>query len=169
VYPTYEAAIAAFEQATYESEQYGTAYVEELAENYGLIGELYMSVGQFERALEPLEKAVEYLSALDPEDLYIIDTSLYYCEALLRVDDPDYNSLGNELLVEIINILLPELNEYLNEYNYALQHQDEDWAWDLCFDLVDINEYLGWSYELLNDITKAGEYYHWASQYESRL
>lgn len=168
-YQTYEQAIDAFERDTYNKEQSGNAYVEELAENYSLIGELYMEIGQFDKAIEPLGKAVEYLSALDEEDLYIIDTSLYFCEALINSVDNDNRTLGNNLINEIINILIPELNDYITEYNYAVQDEDYDWAWDLCYDLVDINEYLGWSYELLNNIPKATEFYNWADTYEERL
>ena len=169
VFQTYEQAIDAFEQDTYQREQSGTAYIEELADNYGLIGELYMEIGQYDKAIEPLGKAVEYLTMSDPEDLYIIDTSLYFCEALLYSSDAQNRSLGQQLTVEIINILIPELNEYLTEYNFAIQDQDEEWAWDLCYDLVDINEFLGWAYDLLDDEKKADEFYNWADEYDSRL
>jgi len=169
VYQTYEQAIDAFVNDTYNKEQSGTAYVEELAENYGLIGELYMEIGQFEKAIEPLGKAVEFMAMLDPEDIYILDTSLYLCEAMISTNVPEYQNIGNNLTVEIINILLPELNEYISEYNYAMQYEDDDWAWDLCYDLVDINEYLGWAYELLENYDKADEFYAWADEYDSRL
>lgn len=169
VYQTYEQAIDAFVRDTNYKEQSGTAYVEELAENYSLIGELYMEIGQFEKAIEPLGKAVEYMAILDPEDIYILDTSLYLCEAMISTNISDYIKIGNDLAVDIINILIPELNEYITEYKYALQYQDEDWAWDLCYDLVDINEYLGWAYELLNNYDKADEFYAWADEYDSRL
>lgn len=169
VYQTYEEAIDAFVRDTYNKEQSGTAYVEELAENYSLIGELYMEIGQFEKAIEPLGKAVEFMAMSDPEDIYILDTSLYLCEAMISTNVPEYINIGNNLAVEIINILIPELNEYITEYKYAQQYQDDDWAWDLCYDLVDINEYLGWAYELLNNYDKADEFYDWADKYASRL
>ena len=169
VYQTYEQAIDAFVRDTNYKEQTGTAYVEELAENYSLIGELYMEIGQFEKAIEPLGKAVEYMAILDPEDIYIIDTSLYLCEAMINTNVSEYINIGNNLAVEIINILIPELNEYITEYKYALEYEDDDWAWDLCYDLVDINEYLGWAYELLENYDKADEFYAWADEYDSRL
>ena len=118
VYQTYEQAIDAFVRDTNYKEQTGTAYVEELAENYSLIGELYMEIGQFEKAIEPLGKAVEYMAILDPEDIYIIDTSLYLCEAMINTNVSEYINIGNNLAVEIINILIPELNEYITEYKY---------------------------------------------------
>ena len=169
VYQTYEEAIDAFVRDTYNKEQSGTAYVEELAENYGLIGELYMEIGQFEKAVEPLAKAVEFMAMLDPEDIYILDTSLYLGEAMISTDNIDYINAGNTLIVDIINILIPELNEYISEYNYAVEYEDDDWAWEICYDLVDINEYLGWAYELLENYDKADEFYNWADTYESRL
>lgn len=169
VYQTYEQAIEVFENETYYKEQNGTAYDEELAENYSLIGELYMEIGQFEKAIEPLAKAVEYMAKSDPEDIYILDTSLYLCEAMINTNIEEYINIANNLAVEIINILIPELNEYVTEYNYAMQYQDDDWAWDLCYDLVDINEYLGWAYELLENYDKADEFYAWADKYEERL
>jgi tetratricopeptide (TPR) repeat protein len=169
VYQTYEQAIDAFVRDTYNKEQSGTAYIEELAENYSLIGELYMEIGQFEKAIEPLGKAVEFMAMSDPEDIYIIDTSLYLSEAMIGTNVAEYKNIGNNLAVEIINILIAELNEYETEYKYAVDYQDEDWAWDICYDLVDINEYLGWAYELLNDFDKADEFYAWAYEYESRL
>lgn len=169
VYQTYEQAIDAFVRETNYKEQTNTAYYEELAENYSLIGELYMEIGQFEKAIEPLGKAVDYMSRVDPEDIYILDTSLYLCEAMINTDITEYINAGNELAVEIINILIPELNEYITEYKYALQYQDDDWAWDLCYDLVDINKYIGWAYELLENYDKSDEFYAWADEYESRL
>lgn len=169
VYPTYEQAIDAFVRETNYKEQTNTAYYEELAENYSLIGELYMEIGQFEKAIEPLGKAVDYMSRVDPEDIYILDTSLYLCEAMINTDITEYINAGNELAVEIINILIPELNEYITEYKYAIQYQDDEWAWDLCYDLVDINEYIGWAYELLENYDKSDEFYAWADEYESRL
>lgn len=168
-YQTYGEAIEAFEKEIRYKEQSGNAYIEELAENYSLIGELYMEIGEFDRAIEPLGKAVEYLSALDDEDLYIIDTSLFYSEALINSSISDNRTIGNNLVIQIINILTPVLNEYIAEYNFANEDGDEDWAWDLCYDLVDINEYLGWSYELLNNDAKANEFYNWADTYEERL
>lgn len=169
VYQTYEQAIDAFVSETNYKEQNNIAYFEELAENFSLIGELYMEIGQFEKAIEPLGKAVDYMARVDPEDIYILDTSLYLCEAMINTDINEYINIGNNLAVEIINILIPELNEYISEYNYALQYEDDDWAWDLCYDLVEINEYLGWAYELLENYDKADEFYDWADKYDSRL
>jgi tetratricopeptide (TPR) repeat protein len=169
VYQTYEQAIDAFVRETNYKEQNNIAYFEELAENFSLIGELYMEIGQFEKAIEPLGKAVDYMARVDPEDIYILDTSLYLCEAMISTEITEYINIANNLAVEIINILIPELNEYISEYNYALQYEDDDWAWDLCYDLVDINEYLGWAYELLENYDKADEFYDWADKYESRL
>lgn len=168
-FSTYQEAIVAFEQETYTREQNGTAYLEELADSYTLIGELYLDIGEYDRALEPLGKAVQYASIVDSEDLYIIDTSLYYCEALMYSSDASLRDTGNQLTVDIINILNEELNNYLAEYNYANDMGDHDWAWDLCYDLVDINEYLGWSYDLIDERVKSDEFYNWADTYDSRL
>ena len=117
----------------------------------------------------PLAKAVEFMAMLDSEDIYILDTSLYLGEAMVSTDNPEYINIGNTLIVDIINILIPELNEYIAEYNYAMEYEDDDWAWDICYDLVDINEYLGWAYELLEDYDKSDEFYDWADTYESKL
>ncbi|MFD1616061.1 hypothetical protein [Gelatiniphilus marinus] len=168
-YKTYEQAIDAFKKDTYNKEQSGNAYFEELAENYSLIGELYMEIGQFEKAIIPLGKAVEYMAMSDPEDIYILDTSLYLSEAMISTNITEYQNIGNTLAIDIINILIPELNEYISEYKYAIQYNDEDWAWDICYDLVDINEYLGWAYELLKNFKKSDFYYDWADEYDSRL
>lgn len=168
-YQTYGEAIEAFEQETLYKEQIGNAYVEELAENYSLIGELYMEIGEFDKAIEPLGKAFNYLSELDDEDLYIIDIYLYYCEALLNSTDTHNRQYGDQLTNKIISILKSELDDYLMDYNYAYEDGDEEWAWDLCYDLVDINEYLGWAYELLDNYPEATEYYNLAATYEERL
>ena len=168
-FTTYQDAIAAFERELRIKEQNGTAYLDELADNYTLIGELYLEIGEYDRAIDPLGKAVQYIEMLDPEDITIIDTSLYFVEAMMNSVEPENRTIGYNVAVEIINILIEELNAYIAEYNYANQIQDEEWAWDLCYDLVDINEYLGWSYELLNDMAKANEFYNWADTYDSRL
>ncbi|MCA0132130.1 tetratricopeptide repeat protein [Winogradskyella alexanderae] len=168
-YATYEEAIMAFEREVIKLEATGMAYYEELADSYTLIGELYLDLGWFDNAISPLNKAVEYTNLADPDDILILDSILYLAEAYLNSSDNINRNTGYNITTELINGLIPELNSYIEQYNYANQMQDEDWAWDLCYDLVDINEYLGWSYMLLNNIDKANEFYVWADTYKSRL
>ncbi len=166
---TYAEAIEEFELETNRLEDSGQGYYEELADKFALIGELYMDIGEYDRAQEPLYKAMEYTDALDSEDLYILDVMLYLAEACIYGTDAEIKKLGVEMVREFIGEGEEILNEYLVDYKYANEQGDADWAWDLCYDLVDLNEYLGWAHDLLGDEGKANFYYEWADNYNSRL
>jgi tetratricopeptide (TPR) repeat protein len=166
---TYAEAIAEFEAETNKLEKSGQGYDEELADKFALIGELYMDIGEYDRAQEPLYKAMGYTAALDSEDLYILDVMLYLAEACIYGTDAKIQEAGVKMVREFIGEGEGILNEYLVDYKYANDQGDADWAWDLCYDLVDLNEYLGWAHDLLNQKDKAAYYYKEADHYDSLL
>lgn len=94
---------------------------------------------------------------------------LYLAEACIYGTDAEIKKLGVEMVREFIGEGEGILNEYLVDYKYAKNQGDADWAWDLCYDLVDLNEYLGWAHDLLNQKDKAAYYYKEADHYDSLL
>lgn len=169
VFRTYAEAIAAFEAETNRLEYSGGAYYEELADKFALIGELYLDVGEYDRAQEPLAKAFEYVQALDPEDPYVIDIMLYLAEASIYGTDREVQNMGVDLIRNFISIGQEALNENIADFKYANNIGDSDWAWDLCYDLSDLYEYMGWAYDLLNQEEQANYYYKWADYYDNQL
>lgn len=166
---TYAEAIAEFEAETNRLEESGQGYYEELADKFALIGELYMDIGEYDRAQEPLYKAFEYTEALDSEDLYVLDIMLYLAEACIYGTDSEIQKAGVDMVRGFIEEGEVVLSDYIADYKYANDLGDADWAWDLCYDLGDLNEYLGWAHDLLNQEEKAEFYYKWADNYTSRL
>jgi len=168
-YATYEEALYAFDDEINQLEAQGNAYPEELADLFTLLGELYLDNGQFDEAIVPLAKSVEYNNQVDPEAIETLEAVLYFCEALINATSDEAHVQGVNLVQEIIGIFTEELKVYLSEYKYAYDIQDYDLAWELCNDLVDLNEYLGWSHDLLENYDQAEYYYKWSDYYNGRL
>lgn len=168
-YRTYEEALRAFEQEINQKEGQGNFYMEEMADDFTLLGELYLDNGQYDQAIEPLRKAAYYNTEANPEDLMVLESYLYLAEALTySSNEEDFNE-GVNFAQEVIRTLTEVVREYTEEYNYALELEDYDYAWDLCYELVDINEYLGWSYDLLDQFEQADQYYDASDAYYSHL
>lgn len=168
-YRTYEEALRAFEQEINQKEAQGNFYMEEMADDFTLLGELYLDNGQYDEAIEPLRKAAYYNTEANPEDLMVLESYLYLAEALIYSSNEAEFSEGVNFAKEIIKILTEVVREYTEEYSYALELEDYDYAWDLCYELVDINEYLGWSYDLLDQFEQADQYYQASDDYHSHL
>ncbi|OBX25079.1 hypothetical protein LX77_02174 [Gelidibacter algens] len=168
-YRTYEEALQAFEQEINQKEGQGNFYMEELADDFTLLGELYLDNGQADEAIEPLRKAAYYNSEANPDDLMVLESYLYLAEALIDSSNEENFNEGVNFAQEMIRPLTEVLDEYTEEYNYALELEDYDYAWDLCYELVDINEYLGWSYDLLDQTSQADQYYQASDAYHSHL
>lgn len=169
VYATYEEALAALDDETYAMEAGGNFYIEELADQFTLLGELYLDNGQPDMAIDPLRKAVDYNNQIDPSDIITLESYLSLGEALIDSEETENTNEGTSLVSELIVSISGVWDEYLEEFNYAVQVEEGDLAWELCYDLVEICQYLGWSYELVDRMEEANYYYNMSEVYESQL
>ncbi|MGB3345256.1 MAG: hypothetical protein WBA61_15210 [Aequorivita sp.] len=170
-YATYEEALAAFDDETYSRNEAvdpnnpDWALVAELADDFALLGGLYLENGQPEMAIEPLQIAVYYYGLTDPEGFMTLESFLYLSEALIMSDDEENRNEGENKVGIVLEVLEEVLDEDIKELNYAIATGDDDYAWEISQELVDICEYFGWSYDLLGQTEIADQYYDWVDRY----
>lgn len=170
-YATYEEALSAFDTETYSRNETvdpnnpDWALVAELADDFALLGGLYLENGQPEMAIDPLRQAVIYYEETDPEGILTLEAYLYLSEALIFSENEGNRNEGLSY-VEIIKKPLQEIwEEDIEELNYASTNGDDDYAWEIAQELVEVCEYLGWSYDLLGETETAEQYYNMVDQY----
>jgi hypothetical protein len=163
-YGTYEDALAEFEIQLYQNRQNG-AHPEQLADDYSLLGELYLDNGQASKAVFQFENALVYYLKVYDADSSIADAYLNLAEAqVISGDIPN----GDDNANYAINLILKQdLNEDLEDYKYALEDQDYELAYEICLDLKDHYDNLGWAYDILDDSTAVG-YYQKAEYYQNQ-
>ncbi len=172
-YATYEEALAAFDDETYgRNEAVNLQYpnwtlIEELAGDFTLLGGLYLENGQPDMAIDPLRIALEYNEMTDPEGILMLESYLYLAEALIQSEDEVNRNEGVMYATEIVKALNEVLEEDIEELDYAVENGDEDLAWEISYELVDICEYLGWSHDLLGQTEAADIYYDLVDQYSN--
>lgn len=170
-YATYEEALAAFDDETYGRNESvnldnpNWTLIEELAGDFTLLGGLYLENGQPEAAIDPLRIASEYYEQTDPEGILTLESYLYLAEALIQSEDEDNSNEGKTYATTIIETLNELLEEDIVEFDYAEANGDEDLAWEIADELVDICEYLGWSHDLLGETEAADLYYDLVDKY----
>ncbi len=170
-YATYEEALDAFDDAIYAKNETlninnpDWVLVEELADDFTLLGGLYLENGEPDLAIDPLRIAVEYNHLTDPDGILTLESYLYLAEALIQSQEEAERSEGITITNAIIEALNEALDEDIEEFDYALANQDEDLAWDIAQELIDICEYLGWSHDLLGETQAADQYYDLVDQY----
>ncbi len=170
-YATYEEALAAFDDETYaKNEQVNLEYpdyplIEELADDFTLLGGLYLENGQPDMAIDPLHIGLQYTEMTDPVGILTLESYLYLAEALIQSQDENNRNEGINYANTIVQTLNELLEEYLTEFDYAAANNDDDLAWEIAQELIDICEYLGWSHDLLGQTGAADEYYNLVDQY----
>jgi len=164
-YATYAEAIAVYQQQLDQAFDDGVnaGY---LVDGYITLGALYLDNGEPEQAIDPLERAVQLLEEIDPDDPFIAEDYLTLAEAYYYSDD---EAGGDESWNTAVDILEEEVPYYEEEYRYFLEEEDDDTAWSIGQDLADMYDTLGWAYELVEDYDQAEEYYQLLDELEAEL
>jgi tetratricopeptide (TPR) repeat protein len=164
-YATYAEAIAIYQQQLDQAFDDGVdaGY---LVDGYMTLGALYLDNGEPEQAIDPLERAVQLLKEIDPDDPFIAEDYLTLAEAYYYSDD---EAGGDENWNIAVDILKEEVPYYEEEYRYFLEEEDNDTAWSIGQDLADMYDTLGWAYELVEDYDQAEEYYQRLDELEAEL
>jgi tetratricopeptide (TPR) repeat protein len=156
-FATYQEAVDAF---MYQLDQ---AYVngedaEYLADEYTLVGELYLDMGEPHNAIEPLQTALSlYIAEIDPYDPLNAISYLLLAEAYYEAE---YFEEGDNNWIKAQNIFIDDLNYNVELYNYFVQYTDDtEMIWSIGMDLVDNYDNLGWGYDVFGDYDKADYYY----------
>lgn len=170
-YATYEEALGAFDIETYEKngavnlDYPNWTLIEELAGDFTLLGGLYLENGRPDMAIDPLLLASKYYELTDPEGILTLESYLYLAEAMIQSENESNRSEGVTYATEMIKVLNEALEEDIVEFDYAMANGDEDLAWEISYELVDICEYLGWSHDLLGETEAADIYYNLVDEY----
>jgi hypothetical protein len=171
-YATYKEAVDAFDDETYaKNEHVNLNYpdwtlIEQLADDFMLLGGLYLENGQPDMAIDPLRYSVAYTSATDPGGILILESYLYLSEALILSEDESNYNEGMSMATTIVESLNEVLDESIIDFDYATANQDDELAWDIAQEIIDICEYLGWSHDLLGETQAADQYYDLVDQYK---
>ena len=170
-YATYEEAVNAFDDETFtKNERVNLNYpdwplIEELADDFTLLGVLHLENGQPDMAIDPLRLAADYTSATDPEGILTLESYLYLSEALILSEEEANHNEGMTMAATIVETLNEALDESIADFDYATANNYDDLTWDIAQDLIDICEYLGWSHDLLGETEAADIYYNLVDQY----
>ena len=170
-YATYEEALAVFDAETFAKNETvdlsdpDWPLIESLADDFMLLGGLHLENGQPDAAIDPLRIAVDYNNLIDPEGIIALESYLYLSEALILSMDEGNHNEGMQTASNIVDTLSQILNEDLEEFDYAVENGDNDLAWEISEEVVDICEYLGWSHDLLGEQEAAEKYYNLVDQY----
>ncbi|OUR94695.1 hypothetical protein A9Q87_03410 [Flavobacteriales bacterium 34_180_T64] len=153
-YDSYEEAISEYknqlDQGYYNGED---PYF--LADEYSLLGGLYLDGGDPSGAIEPLNKALNLWLEIDPSDPLIAENYLDLAEAHYLSENYDSGVQYWDYAVRIID----EAYKFnLDEYNYFYDLRDYDTAWGFGIDLVSMYEGLGYAYELRRNLGGEIEY-----------
>ena len=129
---------------------------EYLANEYTLLGSLYLEMELPHKAIEPFEKTIELYEEIDEDDPLLAENYLDLAEAYY--DSGDEES-GDDYWSDALEILKDDLNYNLEDYNYFISEEDYETAWSVGMDIVDNYENLGWAYDLVDDEIKANDFY----------
>lgn len=170
-YATYEEAVDAFDDETYAKNELVNLdnpdwpLIEQLADDFTLLGGLYLENGQPDMAIDPLRIAADYTSATDPDGILTLESYLYLSEAMILSEEEANHNEGMTMAATIVETLNEALDESIIDFDYATANNDDELAWDISQDLIDICEYLGWSHDLLGETEAADQYYNLVDQY----
>lgn len=160
-YTSYEDAIKEFK---YQLDQgyYNGADPYYLADEYTLLGGLYLDNGNAYEAIDPFIKSLNLWYAIDPSDPFISENYLDLSEAYYLAG---YRDEGDKYWNTAITIIDNEYKYVLDEYNYFYDLGDYDTAWAFGMDLVDMYESLAWAYEVKESVGYAIEYNYQSPEY----
>jgi tetratricopeptide (TPR) repeat protein len=161
-YTTYAEAVDEFTSLLDQAYVNG-ADAEYLAEEYTLVGELYLDMGEPHNAIEPLQTALSlYLEEIDPYDPLNAISYLLLAEAYYEAE---YFEEGDKNWVTAQNIFIDDLNYNIELYNYLVEYTDDsEMIWSIGMDIVDNYDNLGWGYDVFGDYEKADYYYGLSDQ-----
>jgi len=129
---------------------------EYLADEYALLGSIYLEMELPHKAIEPFEKAIELYEEIDEDDPLLAENYLDLAEAYYYSGDEES---GDDYWNDALDILEDDLKYNLEDFNYFISEEDYETAWSVGMDIVDNYENLGWAYDLIDDIEKADDYY----------
>ena len=129
---------------------------EYLADEYALLGSIYLEMELPHKAIEPFEKAIELYEEIDEDDPLLAENYLDLAEAYYYSGDEES---GDDYWNDALDILEDDLKYNLEDFNYFISEEDYETAWSVGMDIVDNYENLGWAYDLIDDIEKANDYY----------
>jgi hypothetical protein len=166
-YATYAEAVDAFTRQLNQAYESG-ADAEYLADEYTLVGELYMEMGEAYNAIDPFSRSLSlYYNEIDPYDPLIAMNYLNLAEAYLLAG---YEQEGSENWKTAMDIIIDDLNYNLELYNYLVDYtEDDEMIWSIGMDIVDNYFYLGWGYDVLGNYDKADYYYNLSDNLEYDL
>jgi tetratricopeptide (TPR) repeat protein len=140
----------------------GESDAEDKADDLMCLGDLYMDADQPGKAVQPYSLAANYYTnEYGEDDLDAIEANLSLAEA--------YSEAGNKaqaasIISSCIRILEETLEDDEEDYQYAVEEDDEEGQELICEDIADIYDMLGWAYEISGDEEKSEEYYNKAEK-----
>ncbi|MFD2822263.1 tetratricopeptide repeat protein [Lacinutrix iliipiscaria] len=153
-YGTYQEAINQY-QSELDQGYYNGEDPFYLADEYSLLGGLYLDSGNPSGAIEPLNKALNLWIEIDPYDPLIAEHYLNLAEAHYLAGNYD---TGVSYWDNAVLIIDSGYQYYLQEFNYFYDLGDNDTAWGFGMDLLDMYNGLGYAYELRNNLGGEIEY-----------
>jgi len=162
-YDTYDEALSAIKQELSNSIETGVDDVEYIANEYLLMGELYLDDGDINNAVSYFSTAINYFNSLEFRELSIAEGYLLMAEAYYMAN---YSDSVYKYANKAIRLVEPILHLDTLDYNYALEDSDYELMEDIAYDLFDEYDFLGWAYELLKMDVLAERYYRKADQYK---
>jgi len=165
-YPSYDEAIAFFEQELEQADANGVD-AEYIVEEYTLLGELYLDAGNPSSAIDPFERAIAlYEDELDPNDPLIAENYIGLGEANYGLENYDEGVSNCNTALAIIS---EDLAYNKVDFEYFVSIEDYETAWSIGMNLLDNYENLGWCYDILLNYEESDKYYALADALESQL
>lgn len=143
-YNSYQDAINQY-QSELDQGYYSGADPYYLADEYTLLGGLYLDSGDYAGAIEPWNKALNLWIEIDPYDPLIAEHYLNLAEAHYLAGN---QSTGVKYWDSAVTIIDGAYAYYLDEYRYFLSAGDYQTAWAFGNDLLEMYYGLAYAYEL---------------------
>ncbi|MAZ26251.1 MAG: hypothetical protein CL868_04120 [Cytophagaceae bacterium] len=143
-------------------EVYSIEDPEERADNLLFLGDLYMELEEYEKAIKPYQDAMEILEAYYGfEDLYTVDAVISFAQAIGHAGiEKEADDLLNSVLEYLKALEESDIEDlqYISELEY-LEDEDHE-AYDIiCGELMDVFGLLGWVYDIYGDTVTSDQYY----------
>lgn len=156
-YDSYDEALSAIHQQLDKNRKSDYIDIEQIANEYILVGELLLDVGNPNNAITYFETAIGYFHDLEFRELSIAEGYLLLAEVYSILED---NIKVNKYANDAIDLLEPIMQMDSMEYQFAKEDGDYELMNDIAYDLFDEYDFLGWAYEVLGYDFKADSYYN---------
>ncbi len=133
---------------------------EESADDLTALGDIYMEMEQYDKAIQPYRSAYQFYSAVyGLDDLTTLEIQLALADALISTEDENKQSEGEQLANHAMTLLEEELGYSQDDLNYVIEENDAVAEELICEDISDIYDLIGYGYDILGDEANSDSYY----------